>query len=462
MSAKGFSHIPKKVKKVNTKYRVIKTLIPVPESVELLNRVYEIESSSMHGQMPIIWDRAEDCQVYDKWGNKWLDFSSTIFVANAGHSNKRILKSLADLLSKPLLHTYTYTSPERINYLDYLIKNTPSNFEKAFLLSAGTESTEAVLKLMRLNGIAEGKKRGGVICFEGNWHGRTMGAQMMGWNQSQKDWIGYLDPNIHHLPFPYPWNSSAVKNPREFFRKAITQLCEEKDLDPKNDICGIMMETFQGWGAVFYPSEFVQEIEKFSKENNILLAFDEMQAGFGRTGELFGYMHYGVTPDLIACGKGSSSSLPLSLVLGSKKIMDLPGTGSMSSTHSANPMVCAAGLANMQAILEDGLIDNSKLLGEYFHLKLNEIKNKYENYISHINGKGLLAAVIFSKDSIPLSNLCDLISEKCMQKGLIVVHTGRESIKLAPSLTITKEALIEGIEVFEECIKESIFELYAH
>ena len=185
-----------------------------------------------------------------------------------------------------------------------------------------------------------------------------------------------------------------------------------------------------------------------------------MQAGFGRTGKLFGYMHYGVTPDLIACGKGSSSSLPLSIVLGSKKIMDLPGTGSMSSTHSANPMVCAAGLANMQAILEDGLIDNSKTLGEYFHIKLNEIKNKYENYISHVNGKGLLAAVIFSKDSLPLSDLCDLISEKCMQKGLIVVHTGRESIKLAPSLTITKPALIEGIEVFEESIKESIIEMY--
>ena len=169
MEAKGFSHIPKLVNKVSTKYRTIKTLIPVPESVELLNRIYEIESSSMHGQMPIIWDRAEDCQVYDQWGNKWLDFSSTIFVANAGHSNKRILRALKDVLSKPLLHTYTYTSPERINYLDYLIKNTPSGFEKAFLLSAGTESTEAVLKLMRLNGIAEGKKRGGVICFEGNW-----------------------------------------------------------------------------------------------------------------------------------------------------------------------------------------------------------------------------------------------------------------------------------------------------
>jgi 4-aminobutyrate aminotransferase-like enzyme len=460
MSGLGFSHVPKKVKKVNTKYRTIKTSIPVPESIEILNKVYEFESHSMHGQLPIIWDKAKGFQVYDSWGNKWLDFSSTIFVANSGHSNKRIVKALKNLLKKPLLQTYTFTSPERHAYLEYLIRNTPENFQKAFLLSAGTEATEAVLKLMRLNGINENKRRGGIICFEGNWHGRTLGAQMMGWNPSQKEWIGYLDPNIHHVPFPYPWDLEAMKNPAKFFRDSIITLCKEKNIDPEKDICGVMMETFQGWGAVFYPKEFVQEVERFSRENNILLAFDEMQAGFGRTGELFGYMHYDVTPDLIACGKGASSSLPLSLVLGSKKVMDLPGVGSMSSTHSANPMVCAAGKANLEALIEDGLIDNSKILGEIFQLKLNEIKEIFKEYIFLINGKGLLAAVIFKKGSEPLSQLCDLISEKCMQKGLLVVHTGRESIKLAPPLMICKEALLEGLEVFKEAINESVIEIY--
>jgi len=456
----GFSHLPKKVPSVNTKFRTIVTDIPVPESIPILNQVYETESRSMHGQMPIIWDRADGFQVYDAWGNKWLDFSSTIFVTNAGHGNKRIIDALRRVIDKPLLHTYTYTSPERHQYLSYLINNTPKEFEKAFLLSAGTESTEATLKLMRLNGQKLNKRRGGIICFEGNWHGRTMGAQMMGWSPDQKEWMGFTDPNIFHLPFPYPWRNEAMKDPRKYFLENLERLLKEKNIDPKKDICGIMMETFQGWGAFFYPKEFVQEIAAFAKENEILLAFDEMQAGFGRTGKLFGYMHYDVEPDLLACGKGASSSLPLSLVLGSKEIMDLPGVGSMSSTHSANPLVSAAGLANMQALLEDGLIDNSKNLGIRFHQELEKIKLKFPDHIVSIQGKGLLAGIIFKdKESNPLGDLCDLISEKCLQRGLLVVHTGRESIKLAPPLMISEEAMLEGLDVLCLTIEDSIIQM---
>lgn len=461
MSGLGFSHTPKEVKIIKTKYRTIVTKIPVPESLPILDRVYETESHSMHGQLPIIWDRAEGVQVYDSWGNKWLDFSSTIFVTNAGHGNKRIVEALNKVINKPLLHTYTFTSPERYEYLNYLISNVPKQFEKAFLLSAGTEATEATLKLMRLNGIKLGKKKGGILCFEGNWHGRTLGAQMMGWNPSQKEWIGYLDPNIYHLPFPYPWREAAVENPREYFRESIRELIEKNNINPKTDLCGIMMETFQGWGAVFYPKEFVQEVALFAKENDLLLTFDEMQAGFGRTGELFGYMNYDVEPDLLACGKGASSSLPLAVVLGRKEIMDLPGIGSMSSTHSANPLVCAAGLANMKALIEDGLIENSKKLGIIFHDKLDQLKRKYSNSISSVQGVGLLAAVIFKNpQGEPLSGLCDLISEKCLQTGLLVVHTGRESIKLAPPLVIKEEELLEGVETFANAVEESIKELY--
>lgn len=461
MSGLGFSHVPKEVKRIKTKFRSIVTKIPVPESLPILERVYETESHSMHGQLPIIWDRAEGVQVYDAWGNKWLDFSSTIFVTNAGHGNKRIVEALNKVINKPLLHTYTFTSPERFEYLNYLIANTPKQFEKAFLLSAGTEATEATLKLMRLNGIKLAKKKGGILCFEGNWHGRTLGAQMMGWNPSQKEWIGYLDPNIYHLPFPYPWRNEAIENPRKYFRDSIKELIEKNNINPKTDLCGIMMETFQGWGAVFYPKEFVQEVALFAKENDLLLTFDEMQAGFGRTGELFGYMNYGVEPDLLACGKGASSSLPLAIVLGRKEIMDLPGIGSMSSTHSANPLVCAAGLANLQALIEDGMIQNSKKLGVVFHEKLSLLQKKYSNYISSIQGTGLLAAVIFTdSNKKPLSELCDFISEKCLQTGLLVVHTGRESIKLAPPLVINEEELLEGIDTFSIAVEESIIELY--
>lgn len=454
MAGNGFSHQPIKVEKIATKYRTIKTDIPVPESIYMLEKMYEIEAQAMHGQLPMVWDRADDFQIYDQWGNIWLDFTSTIFVANAGHGNKRIVRALKEVLDKPLLHTYTYASSERIDYLEYLIKNTPKQFEKAFLLSAGTEATEAALKLMRLNGQKQGKRKGGVICFNGAYHGRTMGAQMMTGNNAVKEWLGYQDPNIHHLNFPYPWE---VENSKVFFESEIEKLLKEKDIDPGRDLCGFMLETFQGWGAVFYPKEFVQALMEFAKKYNMLVAFDEMQAGFGRTGKLFGYEHYEVEPDILCCGKGASSGLPLAIVLGSKEIMDLPDVGSMSSTHSANPLVCVAGHQNLKAMLEDDMIDNSKNLGNILHQRLNEIKNRYPNHLKYIFGKGLLAALVFmDENGKPLSDLCDKISEKAFQKGLLVVHTGRESIKLAPPLSITEEAMLEGLAVIEQCIKESI------
>jgi 4-aminobutyrate aminotransferase / (S)-3-amino-2-methylpropionate transaminase / 5-aminovalerate transaminase len=454
MAGYGFSHQPIKVEKIATKHRTIKTEIPVPESVPMLEKMYEIEAQAMHGQLPMVWDKADDFQIYDQWGNIWIDFTSTIFVANAGHGNKRIVKALRGVLDKPLLHTYTYASSERIDYLEYLIKNTPKQFEKAFLLSAGTEATEVALKLMRLNGQKQGKRRGGVICFNGAFHGRTMGAQMMTGNAPAKEWIGYQDPNIHHLNFPYPWE---INHPQDFFNTEIEQLLKDKDLDVNKDLCGFMLETFQGWGAVFYPKDFVKALMEFSKKHNMLVTFDEMQAGFGRTGKLFGYEHYSVEPDILCCGKGASSGLPLAIVLGSKEVMDLPDVGSMSSTHSANPLVCVAGHQNLKAMIEDGLISRAENLGNIFHQRLNEIKSKYPKYLKYVFGKGLLAALIFmDENNNPLSSLCDTISEKAFQKGLLVVHTGRESIKLAPPLSITKEAMLEGLEVIEQCIKESI------
>ncbi len=458
MAGGEFSHKPVDVEPVNSKYRKICTQIPVPESIPVLEKMYRNESRSMHGQLPMVWDKAEDFQVYDSWGNVWIDFTSTIFVANAGHANKRITSALRKLLDKPLLHSYTYATTERADYLEYLISNTPDRFEKAYLLSAGTEVTEAALKLMRLNGKREGKRRGGVICFDGAFHGRTKGAQMMTGNLPAKEWIGYDDPNIHHLPFPYPW-AVASKCSKEFFHEAIQQLVTQKGLDPEKDFCGFMLETFQGWGAIFYPDEFVQELVTYAHDHGMLVAFDEMQAGFGRTGKLFGYMHYNVQPDLLCCGKGASSGLPLAILLGSKEIMDLPDVGSMSSTHSANPLCCVAGHQNLIAMLEDDLIGNSERLGKLFHRELERIKESYPDHLKHVFGKGLLAALIFKdKDDRPLSRLCDLVSEKALQRGLLVVHTGRESIKLAPPLSINEEALLEGLTVLDECIRDSILE----
>ncbi len=451
-----FSRVPVKVPFIHTEHRRIKTVIPAPGTESILSELEEYESRSMHGQLPIVWDHVENFSIFDRSGNRWIDFTSTIFVTNVGHANPRVVDAVKRVLEKPLLHTYAYANELRSEYVRRLIEFSGGQFEKVFLLSAGTEATEAGLKLMRMYGQKKGKRQRGVVCFEGNWHGRTMGAQMMSSDAAQKEWIGHSDPNIHHLPFPYPWVLKS-KNGPDFLRSGIDSLVSN-GMELKKDICGFMLETFQGWGAVFYPPDFVQAVEEICRKNDILLVFDEMQSGFARTGKRFGYEHYGVKPDLICCGKGMGSGIPLSGVLGSGEIMDLPEVGSMSSTHSANPLACAAGLATLTEIENGNLVSEAARKGFLLHERLNDIKSRYPDYVMAVLGKGLVAALIFKK---PQTNQFDSVlpsrlSEKCMQKGLLVIHTGRESIKIAPPLTITDEALLEGIEVIEESLDEII------
>ena len=454
MAAHNFSREPKNVPYVATDNRTIKTAIPTPGTSKILERLEACESRSMHGQLPLVWDRAEDYSIYDTAGNRWIDFTSTIFVANVGHSNARVTAAMKAALDRPLYGCYAYANESRAHYLEKLVKFAGPPFEKAFLLSAGTEATEGALKLMRMHGQQNGKRRRGIICIEGNWHGRTLGAQMMSSNLAQRDWIGYQDADIHHIPFPYPWVLNG-RSPEAFLLEGLQKL-QDQGIELSKDICGFMLETFQGWGAVFYPKEFVQAIEKLCQKHGILLAFDEMQAGFGRTGKAFGFQHYGVTPDLICCGKGMGGGVPLSAVLGRASIMDLPEVGNMSSTHSANPLVCAAGLAVIEELEDRDLISGAARKGELLFDALGRLQERFPERISRLLGRGLIAAVLFRHPQTGEADgpFTSRVAELCMQKGLLVVHTGRESIKIGPPLTITDAALLEGIEVLGEAIAE--------
>ncbi|MFL2713260.1 MAG: aspartate aminotransferase family protein [Gammaproteobacteria bacterium] len=453
-----FSRIPKKVETLSTEHRIIKTEIPCSGTKDVLDKLDEYESRSMHGQIPILWDSAKDFNIFDIKGNKFIDFTSAIFFSNIGHSNTRVTSTMQEMLNKPILGCYAYGNEVRQRYLKKLVEFCGPGFDKAFLLSAGTETTEAALKLMRMRGQAKNKKRLGIISFENNWHGRTMGAQMMSGNIKQKEWVGYEDKDIHHLSFPYPWTLNKVSG-ESFFLKNIDELIKT-GIDPKNDLCGMILETFQGWGAVFYPKDFVKAAEKFCKDNDIVLTFDEMQAGFARTGKAFGFQHYDVMPDLICCGKGMGNGYPLSGVIGKRDIMDLPEVGNMSSTHSANPMACAVGLAVIEEIESRNLIEESNRKGKVLKDRLNQLKQTSNGRISHILGEGLIAAILFKDPETGEADglIASKIAEKCYEKGLLVVHTGRESIKIGPPLTITDEALLEGISVIAESFNEVIQE----
>ena len=218
-----FSRNPKKVVPVSTKHRLIKTEIPCSGTKEVLDNLDKYESRSMHGQIPILWDSAKDFNIFDIKGNKFIDFTSAIFFSNVGHSNARVTAAMQDMLNKPILGCYAYGNEVRSRYLKKLVEFCGPGFDKAFLLSAGTETTEAAFKLMRMSGQSKGKKRLGIISLENNWHGRTMGAQMMSGNAKQKEWVGYEDKDIHHLSFPYPWALHGESG-ESFFLKNVDAL----------------------------------------------------------------------------------------------------------------------------------------------------------------------------------------------------------------------------------------------
>lgn len=448
-----FNLAPRDVPEVRTKHRRIRTKIPVPQSLKLLEKIKKYESSNVMDQLPVIWDHAKGYQVFDSWGNAWIDFTSSIFVTNAGHGNGHIIKRIKEQLDKPLLHSYSYPTPIRVEFLEKLISIMPPYLEKASLFSSGTEASERAIKLSRYYGMKFTPRKSVIVGGEGNFHGKTMGSQMAGGQQDGKKWIGYLDPNMVHMPFPYPWvlESTGLSGEELFFRDL--KVLEEKGVNLK-EIAAFFVESFQGWSAVFYPVDYITAMRKWSKENQVLLVFDEIQAGFGRTGKLFAYEHYGVKPDMVICGKAISSSLPLSAVLGSAEIIELDPT--YTSTHGGHPLACASGLGNLEEFEKHDLVAMSKRKEAVFLKEFKRWKKRFPGRIGRIFGKGMLFGVFVTKENSDELDIdfTNRVVERAMEKGVFSICTGRGTIKLGPPLTIPNEALVEGLQVYEECFEE--------
>ena len=448
-----FNLTPRKVDFVNTDHRRISTMIPVPESIELLEEIKVYESSNALEQLPVVWDRAKNHQIFDEWGNAWIDFTSSIFVTNSGHANDETLKRINECISKPLIHSYYYPTRIRADFCKKLIQMTPGNLEKAIILSVGTEAAERAIKISRIYGesITEDKKI--IVGGDGNYHGKTLGAQMIGGQHDDKKWIGYTDPNMKHLPFPFPWVLDSFDGDgHDLFHHHLESL--EKDGVNLDKIAAFFVESFQGWGAIFYPVDYIQAMRDWAKKNKTLLVFDEIQAGFGRTGKMFAYEHYGVEADLVICGKGISGSMPLSAVLGSTLLVEMDA--GYTSTHGGNPVACASGLGNLEAFENHDLVNESNRKGKIMKDIILSWKEKYPSRIGHILGAGLLYGVFITKENSHEldTELTNIICERAMEKGVFSICTGRGTLKIGPPLTIPDEALIEGLNVYEECFKE--------
>ncbi len=441
---------PVAVPAVQTRYRTIGTKLPVPESLPIFEELTRSEPRSMKGQPPVVWHQATGSTVADKWGNRWIDWSSGVLITNVGHGRPEIKQALKDVIDQELLATYVFVHEGRATLTKLLreLSPDPASYH-VFLLSTGSEATENCIKLAKTYAMEKyGPERRFFITFNNAFHGRTLGSQLAGGNPKAKKWIGTLSPDFVQVPFP-----DGFKNPDTSFQLFLDTLAE-KGIKPEQ-IAGVMSESYQGCGPDFLPVEYARQLEAFCRQHDIVLVMDEVQAGFCRTGKMFCFEHYGVRPDLIACGKGISSSLPLSAVIGRGDILGLYAPGSMTSTHSASPLAVTAAVANIKVLAREDLAGRAARLEPMFKTALQRVQAKYPGVLGCLQCRGLVAGLQVVKPGTrePDADTATKINVACFHRGLLMfapVGIAGECLKISPPLSIPEEMLAESLQVFEE------------
>ncbi|MGA3204843.1 MAG: aspartate aminotransferase family protein [Bryobacteraceae bacterium] len=452
--SRQFDLTPRPVACVDTALRRIVTPLPVPESLPILESLHRHEPVSMQGQPPIVWDRAEGFQVFDAWGNRWIDWSSGVLVANGGHGRREIIDAIVAQASSGLLHNYCFPSVIRAKTVEKLASLLPLSLDRVFLLTTGSETVECAIKLCRTHGVLMGgRAKHVIVSFDKSFHGRTLGAQLAGGIPSLKEWIVSPDRGFAQVPFPDGFRTPDTSF--DFFMKTLADI----GVDAQN-VCGVILETYQGGSAAFAPREYMQALRKWTTAHNVLLVCDEVQAGFGRTGAMWGFEHYGIVPDLALFGKGISSSLPLAAVAGRAGVMNLQPPGSMTSTHTGNPIACAAAIASMDLIVKEGLVENARRLGEFLHARLRRMKLRHSQ-IGDVAGKGLVAGLAMVRPGTrePDADAALDLIWRAIQKGVLMfgpVGFGGATVKICPPLSITEAALEESLDAFEEAAAETL------
>ena len=427
--------VPVETAPVQTRFRRIVTPIPAPASIAELTRLRQVEPESMSGMPPILWESARDFLVRDGYGNQWIDLSSGIVVANVGHAHPDILAAIRNQLDAGMIFSYAFSTRIRRQLLERLTSIAPSGLDKAILFSSGTEATECAISLMRKHGLRVAPGKAGILSIESSYHGRTLAAKFAGGSAGEID--GLSRESALHWQLPLPGGADS-----QGFEADLAAL----GIDASR-IAGILLESIPGWTTTLYPQQYVEELVRWAAANRVLLTADEVQCGMGRTGRMFAFEHYGITPDLVACGKGLSSSMPVSAVIGRQEIMDLAAPGEMSSTFGGNPVCAAAALACLDVIAKERLVERAAALGEQLGQVLAELASRHRKFVRMHNGCGLFHSVhlVDPRTGAALTTLADEIVMRCVRRGVLMFLTGRGFLKLVPPLTINPEALWEAV-----------------
>jgi len=449
-----FTLVPREVKEVETGFRRIRTKFPVPESLPVFEQLYRCEPRAMRGQPPVLWDRAEDFQIFDRWGNAWIDWTSGVLITNAGHGRKEIADAIARQAESRLLTTFSFANEPRARLVERLTSLLPEPLKKTFLFSTGSEAIECALKMCRTFGVKNGGRgKHVIVSFESAFHGRTLGAQQAGGIPGLKEWIVNNDPGFVQVPFP---DGFRVRDTSfEGFERAV----REHNVEPQN-VAGVILETYQGGSAALAPAAYMQSLRQWCTGKKALLVCDEIQAGFGRTGTLWGFEQYGIVPDLAVFGKGMSGSLPMAAVAGRADVLDVYPPLSMTSSHAGNPVCCAAALASIDLIVGEKLAERSREMGALLHERLRALTARTPQ-IGWLAGKGLVAglACVIPGTTEPDTALAFDVVWRCAEQGVLMfapVGVGMATVKINPPLTITAEAIEESCSVLEEAFAEAL------
>jgi len=429
------------------------TPLPGPKAKAVIERDAQFISPSYTRSYPLVAARGQGCVVEDVDGNQFLDCSAGIAVVSTGHCHPKVVEAIQRQAAKLIHMSGTdFYYENMIDLAQKLAALTPGGIpRRVYFGNSGTEAIEAAIKLARYH---TGRKQ--FVAFYGAFHGRTMGSlALTGSRSGQRKNFFPVMPGVHHVPYadcyrcPYGKNvatcavecAQAIEDP--LFRTVL----------PPEEVAAIVVEPVQGEGGYLVPpKKFFDELRRIADHHGILLIFDEVQCGMGRTGKMFASEHFDAVPDIVALAKGIASGMPLSATIARDEIMDWPA-GSHASTFGGNPVSVAASLATIE-LLEQSLIDNAATVGAHMKARLSEFPQRFP-HVGDVRGMGLMIGIELVKDQATKERapaLRDRVVQMCFERGLLVLGAGPNTIRISPPLILTREQADCAVDILSECL----------
>ncbi len=382
-----------------------------------------------YNRSPIVLRKGRGMKVWDSSGKEYLDFLAGIAVNCLGHCHPKVVIALQKQAQRLLHVSNLYHIEPQLDLAKLLVDN--SFADKAFFCNSGTEAVEGAIKLARKYAKDHiSPERHEIITCYGSFHGRTYGALSATAQEKLHEGFEPLVPGFIYVPF----------NDITALRKAVSKKTS-----------AIMIEPIQGEGGIRMPSaDYLQQVRELCDENKILLILDEIQTGAGRTGKLFAYEHFGITPDIMTLAKGLGGGAAIGAILATDSVAVSFEPGSHGSTFGGNPLACAAAAATIEALLEDGFIlDNCLRIGQYFFNGLEKLKKDFSSSILEVRGLGLMLGLELTKAGGP-------IVESCAKRGILINCTSGNVLRFTPPLIIVEKEIDQLIDALEDIFERNL------